>query len=143
MPYLVEPTWARRLETTLRTGLYVMVFIMGFAAVFFTPITITGVVGVLTIKIAGWVLMACSLSSIYGAATRCYTYEWVSIWLIAGAFFSYLFSIWVLVDADELTRMMQASAVSIAFLAILIRGVQLTVTAKKNRDAHRYFKVRG
>lgn len=143
MPYLVEPTWARRVETTLRTLLYFFVFVMGFAAVFFTPVTVSGVVGILAIKIAGWILMGCSLSSIYGAATRRYQFEWISVWMIAGAFFSYLISVWALVDGDTVTRLMQASAVSVAFLAILIRGVQLTVTAKKNRDAHNYFKVRG
>jgi hypothetical protein len=143
MPYLVEPPWARRVETGLRTLLYLFVLVMGFAAVFLTPLTVAGVVGVLTIKIAGWVLMVCSLSSLYGAFTRRYQFEWVSIWMIAGAFFSYLISVWALVDGETMTRLMQASAVSVAFLAILIRGVQLTVTAKKNRDAHRYFKVRG
>ena len=137
MPYLLSPLWARVTESTARTLMYVMIFLAGFASVFLTPQTITGVVGSTMLTVSGCALMLASVPAVLGAALRKYQLEWSAIWVIVGSSVTYVTSVWTLVNTDTLTRLTQSSFVTVAFLALIIRAVNLTVIANRNREMNR------
>lgn len=136
MPYLLTPRWARRAETTARTLLYTMILVAGIGMVFLTPVTVSGVTGKTLTHISGWAMMIAAIPGIVGAALRKYQFEWVSIWIAAGASLTYVATVWSLVNSETLTRLTQSAFVTIAFLALVIRAVNLTVTARRKRELH-------
>lgn len=136
MPYLLTPRWARRAETTARTLLYAMVLLAGFGMVFLTPQTVSGLVGSTLIVISGWAMVAAGIPGIFGAAMRKYQLEWIAIWVAIGGSLTYVASVWSLVNSETLTRLTQSSFVTIAFLALVIRAINLTVTARRKRELH-------
>lgn len=136
MPYLLAPQWARIAESTARTMMYFMVFLAGFASVFLTPVTVAGAVSVTLLHVSGWALMLASIPGMIGAALRRYQFEWIAIWAVAGGSVTYLTSVWSLVNSETLTRLTQSSFVTIAFLALVIRAINLTVIAQRKRELY-------
>lgn len=136
MPYLLAPKWARVAESTTRTLLYAMVFLAGLSSVFLTPVTVSGVVGTTLIQVSGWALMLAAIPGMIGAALRRYQFEWVAIWAVAGGSVTYVASVWSLVNSETLTRLTQSSFVTIAFLAMVIRAINLTVIAQRKRELY-------
>lgn len=136
MPYLSTPAWAKVAESVLRTMLYFMVLVCGFGAVFVTPLTVSGVVGPILLQISGWLMIAASVPGMIGAAMRKYQAEWPAIWVALGGSTTYVATVWTLVTSEP-TRLTQSAYVSIAFLAMAIRAVNLSVTAQKKREFQR------
>ena len=136
MPYLLGPKWARIAESSTRTLFYAMVFLAGFASVFLTPVTVAGAVSVTLLHVSGWALMLAAIPGMIGAALRRYQFEWIAIWAVAGGSVTYLTSVWSLVNSETLTRLTQSSFVTIAFLALVIRAINLTVIAQRKRELY-------
>jgi hypothetical protein len=136
MPYLLTPRWARVAESATRTLLYSMVFLAGLSSVFLTPVTVSGVVGTTLLHISGWALMIAAIPGMIGAALRRYQFEWVAIWAVSGGSVTYVATVWSLVNSETLTRLTQSSFVTIAFLAMVIRAINLTVIAQRKRELY-------
>ncbi|UPU15974.1 phage hypothetical protein [Stenotrophomonas virus Jojan60] len=138
MAYLLTPRWAKIADTSIRTLIYGFVALAGFGSVFAAPETVTGVVGKTLMDVSGWALMVAAIPGIIGASLRKYQFEWAAIWLVLGGSITYLVSLWtLLVNSDALTRLTSTAYISIAFLAIALRAIKLTVDAQQKRELFR------
>lgn len=136
MPYAMHPPWARRILFALRALLYVACLVMGAAAVWLTPKTLSARMPGFITDLWGVIAVAGALACLAGALTRRYRFELVGLPLVVGAVIIYAITVWdIAVDAP--TRTAQASAVSALLIALAIRWVDLLVVRARLVAEHR------
>lgn len=126
MPYAMHPPWARRTLYVLRALLYLACLVMGAAAVWLTPRTLSARMPGFITDLWGVIAVAGALACLVGALTRRYRFELVGLPLAVGAVIVYAVTVWD-IAVDEPTRVVQASAVSALLIALAIRWVDLLV----------------
>jgi len=136
MPYIIEPRWAAEAERALRIGMYTLVLGGSIAAMIAPPPTLFNQFSHAVIVWASAMMGVFSLPALYGAVRRLYRYEWVAVWFIASGIGCYATAAWAR-SVDDPSRILASCNLTIAFIFFVLRGIQLTVVARKKRAERR------
>lgn len=132
--------YPRRNRLALRAaGLagWLLVSAGGFAALFFTPVTVESQVGTILAYLWGTVSGLAGLAAAVGVGTNRYRVEWISAWLTAIGLSVYAVVVWSLVLTGSMTRAPQALFISalIAFTLGRVAACAAHATRLRSRAA--------
>ncbi|EOM77302.1 hypothetical protein DW322_21285 [Rhodococcus rhodnii] len=113
------------LERALRTGAYASVAVAGFASIYWTPNTISAVLGTITAMIWGLLLLVGGITCAAASLTERYLIEYPAILLVVAGAAMYLVALWAITAGGEITRLTQTALVTAYALHLLARHVQL------------------
>lgn len=140
MPYTNEPRWAAISLSVLRMAQYALVFVGGVVTAFYPPPTLSALWGWPVLEGFSIVMALCAIPAFYGVLRKLYQYEWIPCWVIAGAVGGYAAAAWGRTTINELDRVLSVSNLTIAAICFLMRAINLTIVAQKNRNAQRLLR---
>ena len=121
---------------------YLSITLAGIAAFVFTPVTIAGTLGLTTTYMSGVLaLIGGPVGFLSVAADRWRSEMWATP-LATGGSVAYVIGVWSLVGGETMTRLMQASWVSVVPLLLIARWIHVwSVASQERRKADRRHRL--
>lgn len=131
----LPPKYARRLRGILAVA-YAFAAYAGVSALVWTPVTISGSIGMSLTYLWGLMALAGGLAGVYGVSRNQWRIERWSAPLAAGGLGVYALTVWTLTITETTGRLAQASVATFAFLMLVYRATEVDARAKADREEH-------
>lgn len=134
MPDSGLPRWARVIGRVGRASVYGLVAVVGWADLLRTSPVITDSITYPWVVVLAWAALVSGLVGLGAVVVWRWRWEWVATWAAATALGARAAAVWLTVDDDPL-RLAPAAGITIAALACILRGFDLTVFAIRTSAA--------
>ncbi|MCR6703165.1 MAG: hypothetical protein NVV66_00150 [Cellulomonas sp.] len=128
------PPWARVTGRVLRASMYALGVVVGIGDLVATSPVIRDSVGLPALQVWGWLAILSGLVGCVAVLTWRWRWEYVATCALSLALAARAVAVWATVD-DVVARIAPAAGMTIAALACVLRGLDLTIFAIRTTSA--------